>query len=197
MKGEWPPEKQAPRKPSLALDASDFFFSFWLDIPLCTSPKPHFRRHVPGPVLHPMNFQSSSLPAAEHARGEPAPGQPRGPMAERAVAWSMHPEPRSSAAHRGKNKGGHLKRKGHFYGKQKIRGLQQSGMMKGWGVLGTERADAFFKKNYYSLICKPGIPGPTAALNLFVATKQRSFLNKNITFSKGLHQRRFCLFFVF
>lgn len=56
-----------PENPLLCFDASDFFFSFWLDIPLFTSSKPHFRLHVPGLVLHPNQF-SVEL-AAVLARG--------------------------------------------------------------------------------------------------------------------------------
>lgn len=106
----------------LLFDASNLFssFFFWLDIPLSTSSKSHFLRHVPGLVLHPNQF-SVEL-AAVLARRTWRAG-PRAPAVQShistEVAGSMYPGPRNSTARQGKNKGGHLEWKSDFYGKQK------------------------------------------------------------------------------
>ena len=107
----------------LLFDSSNFFFFFfWLDIPLFTSSKFHFLRHVPGLVLHPNQF-SLEL-AAVLARRTWRAG-PRAPVARShirtEVASSMYRGPRNSTAHQGKNKGGHLERKSYFYRKWKTK----------------------------------------------------------------------------
>lgn len=120
------------------------FFWFGLDIPLFTSSKSHFLRHIPGLVLHPNQF---SVELAAVLAGRTWRTGPRAPAVQShigtEVAGSLYPGPRNSTAHQGKNKGGHLKRKSYFYGKWKIKGFAVIKNNEGLRTFGTEFANAF------------------------------------------------------